>query len=167
MPKNVMKLLKPSPNYGRNDFDLSHRNIHTANFGELIPTFCIETLPKDKIRVKVSDLVRAQPMVTSPFLRAKQHVDVWFVPYNLMWSRFNEFLVDKDEPASSALNSRLFVPNTNLSQIADALYEWHQGNFIDCHGVGYYNMPSICRNLELLGIPATHLLTERLAGTRY
>ena len=126
MPKNVMKLLKPSPNYGRNDFDLSHRHLFTANFGELIPGTGIETVPNDKIIIRISDLVRAQPMVTSPYLRAKQHCDLWFVPYNLMWSKFNEFLVDKDEPASSALKKRLFIPHTDLDSIQAALYEYTQ-----------------------------------------
>ena len=82
MAKNVMKQLKPSANLGRNAFDLSHRNVFTANFGELLPCCCIETVPsEDYIEIKPSDLVRAMPLVTSPFLRAKQHIDFWFVPY--------------------------------------------------------------------------------------
>ena len=166
MPKNVMKLLKPTPNYGRNDFDLSHRNVHSANFGELIPTFCVETLPKDKIKVRVSDLVRAQPMVTSPFLRAKQHIDVWFVPYSLIWSRFNEFLVDKDEPQSSAFKDRLFVPHLSLKDMADGLYEWFDQNMFTVHGVSTANLTwqTVCRNLELLGYPATLLLQNKVAS---
>ena len=166
MPKNVMKLLKPSPNYGRNDFDLSHRNVHSANFGELIPTFCVETLPKDKIKVRVSDLVRAQPMVTSPFLRAKQHIDVWFVPYSLIWSRFNEFLVDKDEPQSSAFKDRLFVPHLDLSDMARGLYDWYDQNELTVHGYSTANLTwqTVCRNLELLGYPATLLLQNKVAS---
>lgn len=164
MPKNVMKLLKPSPNYGRNDFDLSHRNVFTANFGELVPSFCVETLPKDKIRVKVSDLVRAQPMVTSPFLRAKQHVDVWFVPYNLIWSRFNEFLVDKDEPSSSALHDRLYVPSVRSVDLADAIKSFDNATY-SVHGVGSEYARAVARNLDLLGYSGTLLYNEAKAGT--
>lgn len=118
MAKNVMKQLKPSANLGRNAFDLSHRNVFTANFGELLPCCCIETVPsEDYVEIKPSDLVRAMPLVTSPFLRAKQHIDFWFVPYQALWSRFNEFMVDKDEPVSSSLNYRDYIPHTALSNL--------------------------------------------------
>lgn len=166
MPKNVMKLLKPSPNYGRNDFDLSHRHLFTANFGELIPGTCIETVPNDKIIIRISDLVRAQPMVTSPFLRAKQHCDVWFVPYNLMWSKFNEFLVDKDEPASSALKNRLYQPYTDLDSLYDVISAYASNPaVVDVHGASC--LQQVCRNLDLLGIPGTLLNASRVSGLQY
>lgn len=151
-----MKMLKPSPTLGRNDFDLSHRTVHTANFGELIPSMCVETVPGDKIKVRISDLVRAEPMVTSPFLRAKQHVDVWFVPYNLMWSRFNEFIADKDEPASSALHDRLFVPQCTIADLVSAYNQYTNNltpHLLDVH---YQNCARrVARNLDLLGLPGT------------
>lgn len=165
MPKNVMKMLKPSPNYGRNDIDLSHRTVYAANFGELVPGFFIETVPKDKFKVRVSDLVRAQPMVTSPFLRAKQHMDVWFVPYNMMWSRFNEFISDKDEPSSSAFNDRLFVPSINAKAIYDALDDIDSNNIYDITGRLYID--SITRNLDLFGFAGTKLYTEFRGGSSH
>ena len=167
MPKNVMKLLKPSPNYGRNDFDESHRHLFAANFGELIPGSCIETVPNDKILIRISDLVRAQPMVTSPFLRAKQHCDIWFVPYNLMWSKFDEFLVDKDEPASSSLREREFVPWTDLDEIQFALDKYYTSNprYTDIHSRQCYKQ--IARNLDLLGYSGTLLLDSIVSSLQY
>lgn len=110
MPKNVMKLLKPSPHRARNDFDLSHRHIMGANFGELIPATCLETVPGDHIEMHVSDLLRCVPMVTSPFLRAKQHLDVWFVPYHDLWHQFDNFITKKAQPVSSAMKDFAFLP---------------------------------------------------------
>lgn len=158
MPKNVMKMLKPKATLGRNDFDLSHRTVFPASFGELIPGMCVETTPGDKIKVRISDLVRAVPMVTSPFLRAKQHVDVWFVPYNMMWSRFNEFITDKDEPSSSSLNDRLYVPHVGMQSIIQAISSWANTglNFKDIHGV--HNARAVARNLDLLGLPGSYIL---------
>lgn len=98
MPKNVMKLLKRSASHARNSFDLSHRHLLSANFGELLPVTCIETVPGDYIELRVSDLLRAMPMVTSPFMRVKQHFDVWFTPYEDLWSNFEPFMVQKYEP---------------------------------------------------------------------
>lgn len=113
MPKNVMKLLKPSPHRQRNDFDLSHRHVYDANFGELLPATCIETVPGDNITLHASDLLRAIPFVTSPFLRAKQHLDVWFVPYHDLWHQFDAFITQKSEPVSAAFKSAAFCPHVS------------------------------------------------------
>lgn len=118
MPKNVMKLLKPSPHRERNDFDLSHRHVFSANFGELIPATTIECVPGDYIELRASDLLRALPMVTSPFLRAKQHIDVWFTPYNYMWSNFEQFITQKEEPVSSAYKYSSYLPHADLFDLA-------------------------------------------------
>ena len=151
-----MKMLKPHPTHGRNDFDLSHRTLFTANYGELIPGMTVETVPGSKIKCRISDLVRAQPMVTSPFVRAKQHCDVWFVPYNLMWSRFNEFIADKDEPSSSALKSRLYCPHFSISDLKYVLNSWYTSSSVkDIHGDNI--MANVCRNLDVLGYPGTYL----------
>ena len=117
MPKNVMKLLKPSPHRARNDFDLSHRHVYTANFGELLPSTCIETVPGDHIVMHASNLLRAIPMVTSPFMRAKQHIDLWFVPYRDLWHNFDQFMVQKDQPVSSALKNSAFCPHVELKEL--------------------------------------------------
>ena len=117
MPKNVMKLLKPSPHRARNDFDLSHRHVYTANFGELLPSTCIETVPGDHIVMHASNLLRAIPLVTSPFLRAKQHIDLWFVPYRDLWHNFDQFMVRKDQPVSSALLKSAFCPHVDLHDL--------------------------------------------------
>lgn len=117
MPKNVMKLLKPSPHRARNDFDLSHRHVYTANFGELLPSTCIETVPGDHIVMHASDLLRAIPMVTSPFMRAKQHIDVWFVPYCDLWHNFDNFITQKAQPVSSALKKSAFLPHANQYEL--------------------------------------------------
>ena len=114
MPKNVMKLIKPSPHRARNDFDLSHRHVLSQNMGELIPATCIETVPGDYIELSVANLMRAIPMVTSPFLRVKQHVDVWFVPYRDLWHNFDNFITQKSQPVSAALKEHKYLPHTNI-----------------------------------------------------
>lgn len=109
-----MKLIKPSPHRARNDFDLSHRHVYGANFGEILPVTQIETIPGDHIELRVADLLRAMPMATSPFMRAKQHLDVWFVPYRDLWHNFDSFITRKEQPVSSALKDSLFCPSLNL-----------------------------------------------------
>ena len=121
MPKNVMKLLKPSPHRQRNDFDLSHRHVFDLNFGELLPATCIETVPGDNITLHASDLLRAIPFVSSPFLRAKQHIDVWFVPYHDLWHQFDAFITQKREPVSSAFKSASYCPHVKQYNLWNAI----------------------------------------------
>ena len=134
MPKNVMKLLKPSPHRQRNDFDLSHRHVFDANFGELLPSTCIETVPGDNITLHASDLIRAIPFVSSPFLRAKQHLDVWFVPYRDLWHQFDAFVTMKSEPVSAAFKAAAYCPHTTQYQLHAAVSNTASGTPKDVVG---------------------------------
>lgn len=147
MPKNVMKLLKPSPHRARNDFDLSHRHIFSANLGELLPISCIETVPGDHIKVHVSDLLRAIPLVTSPFMRCKQHLDVWFVPYRDLWHNFDQFISQKNEPVSSILRDHAFLPHCSMYELAQCLNPADGGSDI----IGRAFAPGAEKILNLLG----------------
>lgn len=111
-----MKISKPSPNLSRNDFDMSHRFLNTMNFGELLPTLCLETVPDDYFEIKASNLVRAIPMVSSPFLRAKQHIDLWFVPYSDLWHNFNQFIVGRKDPLGASFNDYRYCPRANYRE---------------------------------------------------
>lgn len=177
MPKNVMKLLKPSPHRGRNDFDLSHRHVFDANFGELLPATCIETVPGDNITLHASDLIRAIPLVTSPFLRAKQHLDVWYVPYRDLWHNFNNFMTQKDDPASAALGGFTYCPHTTLYDLYQAHSYGNSQNHTDVVGrpladrdrlllqlLGYTNLYSTSQSSQ-----STSLSTNlwRLAAYNY
>lgn len=145
-----MKLMKPSPVLGRNDFDLSHREVNTINFGEIMPFLKIHTVPGGKYEIRTADLIRAIPMVTSPFMRAKQHIDLWFVPYNLLWSRFNEFMVNRDEKLSSALQGKDFVPHVHMYELLNQIAS--QSSAKDAVGQDFRN--GAYRLLDALGYPS-------------
>ena len=118
MPKNVMKLSKRSVSTSLNDFDLSHRHLMGVNFGELLPVTCIETVPGDYIELSAADLIRAIPMVTSPFLRAKQHIEVWWTSYQDLWQGFESFLTKKTDPSHSVnYTDAQFCPHVNMRDL--------------------------------------------------
>lgn len=121
MPKNVMKLLKRTANHARNAFDMSHRHLVMANFGELLPITCLEVVPDDYVELSVADLLRAAPMVTSPFLRAKQHIDVYYVPYCDIWQQFEAFMTRRSEPKHANAQCADFVPHINLYDLQSAV----------------------------------------------
>lgn len=114
---NINKQVTPDPHYSYEAFDLSARQVFNVNVGELIPVCCREVVPNDKFSVKVSDFVRALPMVTSPFVRAKQHLDFYFVPYTQLWSNWNQFISQRTQSMSSALGDTKFIPHFNLQQL--------------------------------------------------
>ena len=122
-----MKITKPSPNLARNDFDLSHRYVHSINFGELIPNLCLETVPDDYFEIRASNLIRAIPFVSSPFLRAKQHIDLWFVPYSDLWHNFNQFIVGRKDPIGAAFKDYQYCPHANAKDIVNAIYSGLSG----------------------------------------
>ena len=115
-----------------------------------MPFLNIPTVPNGKYQIKTADLIRAIPMVTSPFLRAKQHIDLWFVPYNLLWSRFNEFMVEKDEKLSSALKDRKYCPHVHLKELLDQIAAQSTAKDI----VGQDFRKGAYRLLDSLGYPA-------------
>lgn len=156
MPKNVMKLLKPSPNLGKNGFDLSHRKLFDINFGELLPCACIETVPDDNIEIKVADLLRAQPLVTSPFLRAKQHIDFWFVPYNNLWHQFNAFITSRQEPSSPNFRGSQYLPHFNLRTLKSQI-SGSSTSVVDIFGSHDDFVVNAYRLLDLLGYPTYNL----------
>lgn len=115
----------------------------------------IETVPGDFIEFKVSDLVRAIPMVTSPFLRAKQHLEAWFVPYEQLWSGFEEFITQRSQPRSSSVHSTAFAPRVSRN----VLYRVsHTSTASDVHGFSYsagaQRLLNYCGYGTLQGSPA-------------
>lgn len=147
MPKNVLKLLKRTANHARNAFDLSHRHLVMANFGELLPITCLEVVPDDYVELSVADLLRAAPMVTSPFLRAKQHIDVYYVPYCDIWQQFEAFMTRRSEPKHANAQCADFVPHINLYDLHSTVISSAQKNDI----VGLPLPLNSTRLLDLLG----------------
>lgn len=153
-----MKMVKPSPTLGKNAFDMSYRSLFSAKFGELLPAYIQETVPNDTFHIRPADLIRALPMVTSPFLRAKQHIDFWFVPYSAMWSRFNEFMVDKTEKNSSALNDRDFLPHFDLRTLYQRLSLIGDNDYTDIAGLSYKK--GAFKLLNMLGYGSSNAMPD-------
>lgn len=142
-----MKLLKRTANHARNAFDMSHRHLVTAKFGELLPITCLEVVPDDYVELSVADLLRAAPMVTSPFLRAKQHIDVYYVPYCDIWSQFEAFMTSKSEPKHASALGSAAVPFVSLYTLQNTVS--NQVNDRDIVGQPY--VAGAQRLLDLLG----------------
>ena len=133
----------------------------SMNFGELIPVTTLETVPGDHIQMHASDLIRAIPMVTSPFLRAKQHLDVWYVPYHDLWHGFENFITKKTQPVSSALQEHDYCPWINRYDLFKAVDDGGVNNDKDI--VGRNVMLGSKRLLNYLGYGKYEFLSQSLS----
>ena len=91
---NVFSMAGIKNRPSRNGFDLSRKNLFTAKVGEYLPVCAIECLPGDVHTIKSKWMSRTQPLNTAAYTRIKEYYDWYFVPYNLLWNKFNDFVTN-------------------------------------------------------------------------
>ena len=104
---NIMNMVNIKNNVHRSGFDLSRRNCFTAKVGEIIPVMCEEVLPGDKWKINVREFMRTAPVQTASFGRVRQYYDFYFVPYNLLWDKWESWIMQTKQAfhAKSILSS--------------------------------------------------------------
>ena len=90
---NIMNMVNLKNNVHRSGFDLSRRNCFTAKVGEILPVMCEEVLPGDKWRINMREFMRTAPVQTATFGRVRQYYDFYFVPYNLLWDKWDSWIM--------------------------------------------------------------------------
>ena len=88
-----MNMVNLKNNVHRSGFDLSRRNCFTATVGEILPVMCEEVLPGDKWRINMREFMRTAPVQTATFGRVRQYYDFYFVPYNLLWDKWESWIM--------------------------------------------------------------------------
>lgn len=81
----------------RSQFDRSHGNTFTCNFGDLVPVYCEEVLPGDTFNVTSSKVVRLQTLLKP--VMGNMYLDTYyfFVPNRLIWDHWQEFCGESNE----------------------------------------------------------------------
>lgn len=90
---NIMNLVSLKNNVHRSGFDLSRRNCFTAKVGEIIPVMCEEVLPGDVWKINLREFMRTSPVQTATFGRVRQYYDFYFVPYSLLWDKWESWIM--------------------------------------------------------------------------
>lgn len=158
MSKNVMRAFNtPKKDDGvRNVFDLSQRHIFSAKAGQIIPVACVDTVPGDKFELDLVNIARTMPLNTAAFTRMKQSFDWVFVPYRALWSRFNEFIAQRNDPRSALYGTTsmdnpnmtpCYVPNISFNKIQEILY----ANVNENDVMGFSKMHGGYRLMDMLG----------------
>ena len=141
--KSVMKHLFsqiPQANIQRSIMDRSSGYKTTFDSGYLIPFFWDEVLPGDSFRLKTSLFARlatpAVPFMDNLFLDTQY----FFVPSRLLWSNFQRFMGEQDDPDDSI---DYLVPVINSGESGVAV-----GSIYD-----YFGIPTGVANLEFSALP--------------
>lgn len=90
---NIMNMKDVRNHVHRSGFDLSRRNCFTAKVGEILPVMCEEVLPGDRWRIDIREFMRTAPVQTASFGRVRQYYDFYFVPYSLLWDKFDAWVM--------------------------------------------------------------------------
>lgn len=97
----------------RNPFDLSHRNMFTAQIGELLPIVCQWVNPNETFKLGYNGLTRTASLQTAAFTRLRENVQFYFVPFYALWRWFPE--VYRNMPVGAA--------GQNITKIAQSSSE--------------------------------------------
>lgn len=90
---NIMDFKSVKNNVHRAGFDLSSRMCFTAKVGEMLPVKHWDLLPGDFFKIDGKSFMRTVPVQKATFGRVREYYDFYFVPYNLLWDKFESWIV--------------------------------------------------------------------------
>ena len=152
--KSLFAKQKSKANLQRNAFDLSYSNKFTASPGMLLPCYVQEVNPNEHFVISPQSFLRTMPLNTASFVRGKQNIEFYFVPYRLLCRQFPQFVVGTDYKISalSELNSYkgslcTFALSDTITSLVSSFKNTTAATDICGQRVDYGS----CRLLDLLG----------------
>lgn len=118
---NIFNLPKPEKHVGRNVFDLSASRVFSMRPSVMRPAYMIHTVPNSAYRIDCADIVRTSALQRAAFLRGKQELDWYFIPYSQILTNANNIILGEGDDYSPAMQLPDTVPTfwlTSLIQYA-------------------------------------------------
>ena len=84
----------PAAKIKRSMFHWKQERYQTQDFGAIVPFFFREVLPGDVWKIKQSNFIRVQPMVSAPFTPLRFYSEWWFCPTRVLMQKLNPEIVD-------------------------------------------------------------------------
>lgn len=126
----------PRADIPRASFNIQRAYKTTFNAGDLIPVFCEEILPGDTFNVKMTAFARlATPIFP---LMDNLHLDTFFffVPNRLVWTNWQKFMGEQDDPTDSISYVIPTVASPNDGFAVGSLYDYFGLPTVGQVGVG-------------------------------
>lgn len=152
--KSLFANQKSKANLQRNAFDLSYSNKFTASPGMLLPCYVQEVNPNEHFVISPQSFLRTMPLNTASFVRGKQNIEFYFVPYRLLCRQFPQFVVGTEYKLSSisALNDyKGHLPSFDLSNVVSTLVDHFKLTSVSTDICGQRLDYGAIRLLDLLG----------------
>lgn len=129
MAKNVaaQALLKPTAERKRNVFPLDNQHVFSVRTGQITPVKTYSFVPGDFFKIKTSDTAITFPLNTAAFLRARKETSAYMVYNNAVWSLFNQYMAQRQDPKTSAFGTspQLVEPRISLADLYYATWwQW-------------------------------------------
>jgi hypothetical protein len=100
-------------------FDLSHQKKLSAKMGELVPIFCMETVPGDQFRINTSQLLRMAPMLAPIFHQITVYQHFFFVPNRLLWDNWEGFITGGEDGYNSSVRPHFVTTGAANGTVSD------------------------------------------------
>lgn len=98
----------------RHGHNLSHDFSFTSSTGHLLTLFATRLDPKDTIQGKVDMFTRTQPLLNPANVDIEEFIDYFFVPLEMLYSGFGDYLYQVNEPYSTVTQLNLLNNKANL-----------------------------------------------------
>lgn len=90
--------------------DLSFDYLLSMNFGELVPSACVECMPEDVIKAKTDSFARLSPLAAPTFGKCNMFNYHFYVRNRSIWTQWESFISDKDQRKSWQQANPLWTP---------------------------------------------------------
>lgn len=91
-------------------FDMSFDFLYSGNFGELIPSACMECMPEDVLHAKTDSFIRLSPLVAPTFGKVNAFNYHFYVRNRSIWTQWESFITDKDQRKSWQQANPMWTP---------------------------------------------------------
>ena len=105
----------------RNAFDLTHRHMFTAQFGELLPVFTQWCNPGETFKLGYQGFTRTAPLQTAAFTRLRENIQYFFVPLQSTWKYFESTIQNMTVGQSGENISRIAESSTSAQELSTSL----------------------------------------------
>jgi len=133
----------------RHNHNLSHYVPTTMKMGKLYPTSCVETLPGDSIRSRVSSLVRCSPLVSPPMHPVIVRHHDFYVPNRIVFDLWDEFITQQ------VTEDPIVLPTFTIDSATD-----YRGTLLDYLGLPVGNVTTADTEILAFAIMAFNLIVN-------
>lgn len=121
MANKVLGMHRLKNKVNRNAFDLSHRHMFTAQFGELLPVFTQWVNPNETFKIGYNGKTRTAALNTDAFTRIRENIQYYFVPFQSLWKYFEQQVNNLTKGDAGQNVSKFAASSLSASKITSSL----------------------------------------------